>query len=296
MQGRILKAGLMVLTIFMIAAAIFGSGLGLDFTGGYLIRISSAEPFVLKQVTEKICAEFSDSLGDIRIQRGTDNYNDQLLIRVQYATQQDAERMVQIAAENQPGAYLRSFDVIGNRFGLQKWFSYTLLLLLACLVSIVFIGYRQGLGAALASLVGGLGSIFSALSLLGIAGIPLNEGIYLGTCLLSMAYALLIGFWLNAGAEVKAGLLAGDSVEVMAAKGWADSAGKIIVLTAGTLIFALTGCILAEGVLREYMLAILLSTVSSFLGAACLEMPIYLLFSRKYMLKSVSKKKARAIK
>lgn len=156
MQSRILKIGIGALALLLIAAAFLGVGLGTDFTDGYLIRISSAEPFDFEAVAEQITDEFSGRLGDMRIQHGMENYNDQLVIRVQEATEEDAARMVEIAAKNQTGAYLRSFDATDNPYGMGKFWNYTALLLAVCVVSAVFLWYRHGLSGGLAHWLVGL--------------------------------------------------------------------------------------------------------------------------------------------
>lgn len=296
MQSRILKIGIGALALLLIAAAFLGVGLGTDFTDGYLIRISSAEPFDFEAVAEQITDEFSGRLGDMRIQHGMENYNDQLVIRVQEATEEDAARMVEIAAKNQTGAYLRSFDATDNPYGMGKFWNYTALLLAVCVVSAVFLWYRHGLSGGLAALAGGLSAVLSTVSVLGIAGIALNEGVYLASGLLSMAYALLGMYLLNEGAGVRSGLLAGETVDAMACKSWAEGAGKMMAPAAAGILFALLGCILAGAALRAYMLAILLSVVGAAFGAGCVGFPIYLLFSQKYLPKAAARKKTKAIK
>ncbi len=296
MQSRILKIGMAALALLMIAAAFLGVEPGTDFTDGYLIRISSAEPFAFETVSERIFEEFSGKLGDMHIQHGAENYNDQLVIRVQEATEEDAACMVEIAAENQAGAYLRSFDAVANPYGMGKFWNYTVLLLVVCVVSAAFLWYRHGLGGGLAALAGGLGALLCTVSLLGIAGVALNEGVYLASGLLSLSYVLLGMYLLNEGAGIKVALLAGESVDAIAHKSWAESAGKAILPTAAGVLFALLGCILAGTALRAYMLAILLGVVGAAFGAGCLGFPIYLLFSQKHLLKSASKKKTKAIK
>lgn len=296
MPGRVLKIGVGIVVLLVIAAAIFGAGLGIDFSDGYLIRISSAQPFDFESVSHRIYEEFSGKLGEVRIQHGTENYNDQLVIRVQYAEQADAERMTAIAAEDCQGAYLRSFDAMTNAYGSRQFWKITAWLLIAWAVSGLYFWYRQGLSGGLAAWCGGLGAMLCSVSLTGIAGIALSEGTYLAAGLPALAIGLLSVYLLEDGAGAKASLLAGEHVEEIFRKSRQNSGGRVLIALAAVVFFALAGCVLAGAVLRGYMVAVLLSAIGAGVGSLCIGLPVYLLHARKYMLKAGTKRKAKAIK
>lgn len=142
----------------------------------YLVRISSAEPFDFEGGSEQITDEFSGRLGDMlhsawygKLQRSVGHPR-------AGGNGGGCSRMVEIAAKNQTGAYLRSFDATDNPYGMGKFWNYTALLLAVCVVSAVFLWYRHGLSGGLAALAGGLSAVLSTVSVLGIAGIALNRG------------------------------------------------------------------------------------------------------------------------
>ena len=295
MQSRNLKLGILVLVIALVAALIFGVGLGQDFTDGYLVRINSANAF--DEVTvNKIYEAFGGKLGELRIQYAQDHYNAQLLIHVQKAEQADADKMVEIALEDNEGAYLRGFDTVTNHNGAAAFRKYTFLVRVVYLLGMAYVWYRQGRSGGVAALAGSSAAFLLVIAIQSIAGMYFSEATFMGVSVLTIVFAQMMIYLLNDSADAKAGLLAGEDADTLAKKAWTGGKSKVIVLTAAIAIFALTGCVMAEGVIRNFMTAILMGACSAALMTVLIGLPTYVLFAHKYMLKAGAKKKAKAIK
>ena len=257
MQGKTWKIGGVVLLGLLLAAILLGAGLGTDYTDGYLVRISSAETFDFAGVSDDLRREFGGKLGDLRIQHGMENYNDQILIRAQKATEEDAARMTEIAKQDQADAYLRDFSAVKNARGMGKFWKDTLILCLLCAVGAVFLGYRQGLAGALAGLLAALAAMVFAGSLLSLAGVALNEELYLAMGAAGISAAMVLSFMLCDGVGGKAGL--------------------------------------ANGGLRSMLLGLLLCTLGAALGTGAFGFPVYLRLVRTRLQWPAAKRKAKKL-
>ena len=295
MQGKTWKIGGVVLLGLLLAAILLGAGLGTDYTDGYLVRISSAEAFDFAGVSDDLRREFGGKLGDLRIQHGTENYNDQILIRAQKATEEDAARMTEIAKQDQADAYLRDFSAVKNARGMGKFWKDTLILCLLCAVSAVFLGYRQGLAGALAGLLAALAAMVFAGSLLSLAGVALNEELYLAMGAAGISAAMVLSFMLCDGVGGKAGLASGEEADTLAAKAWQRSKRPAMLFAAALAFVCLAGTILANGGLRSMMLGLLLCTLGAALGTGAFGFPVYLRLAHTRLQWPAAKRKAKKL-
>ena len=140
-----------------------------------------------------------------------------------------------------------------------------------------------------------LAAMVFAGSLLSLAGVALNEELYLAMGTAGISAAMVLSFMLCDGVGGKAGLASGEEADTLAAKAWQRSKRPAMLFAAALAFVCLAGTILANGGLRSMMLGLLLCTLGAALGTGAFGFPVYLRLARTRLQWPAAKRKAKKL-
>ncbi|MGI6664012.1 MAG: hypothetical protein ACOX3W_01090 [Christensenellaceae bacterium] len=178
MVAKRLKRGIVITVLIVLVSILFlflspSAGLGLDFTNGYLLKITIGEDFSQKEI-EEILLPMQKECGDIRVVSAGEGDVAQVYIETQKMDEAIQEKIETAVLEKYNNATIGAAEKEIRKENIVTLLGYVGMALLGVLAASIYLYFRRGLGGSLGFLISAILALLLGGALLIITSVPIG--------------------------------------------------------------------------------------------------------------------------